>query len=464
MNYSTKKRSACQLHILLNSFTQLSGLPFAALLTEQQLEPLVGQATGNIYTPLVTLWMFLSQVISPDGSCRDAVARFLSWRSQNGQDVCSANTGAYCKARRKLNEDTLKTLVADTGNQLHQTAEPEWLWKGRNVKIVDGTTFTATDTPENQRAYPQPDGQKAGLGFPMLRAVALISLAVGTVLDMAISPYSGQGTGEVSLLRKLWNSLQSDDLLIGDKIYCSYPEIAVLAARNVNFVLPRNASRKTNFRKGKRLGRRDHVVTWTKPRTRPARLSAEEWAEVPETLTLREVEIRLQRRGFRGKTMVVVTTLLDATEHTAEDFGELYAMRWEIEVDLRSIKTALDIGELRCRTPDMVRRELWTSLLAYNLLRGHMANAALHKRIPPREISFKGTMQTLTAFLFPLSQCKAEDFSPMYEVMLTAMASHRVGNRPGRQEPRKVKRRPKHDRLTEPRIKARKKITKFVKI
>ena len=460
MTDSTRNRVACQLQTLLKSFAQTSGLPFAGLLSEERLQRVHENQTGDVYTPAVTLWMFLSQVISPDGSCREAVARLLAWRNFTEQKACSANNGAYCKARQKLDEAVVKELVAETGTQLHEAAEEGWKWKGRSVKLVDGMTFTGPDTVENQAEYPQPDGQKSGLGFPMLRAVALISLAVGSVLETAVSAYSGMGTGEVSLLRKLWHALKPGDLLVGDKIYCSYPEIAVMAARGIDFILPRNASRRTDFRTGKQLGSRDHIITWERPRTRPARLSVQEWSEVPASLTLREVEVRLQRRGFRSKTIVVVTTLLTAAEITAEDLGELYAMRWEIEVDLRCIKASLSVGELRCRTPAMLRLELWTALLAYNLLRGQMAQAAHQANVAPRDISFIGALQTLNAFRMQLQLCEDDNMLSLH----TAMASHRVGNRPGRQDPRKTKRRSKHDRLTEPRTEARKRITKPTKI
>lgn len=461
---SRKNRVSRQLQTLLKSFVQIDGLPFASMLSEEQLRPVLEVETGEVYTPIVTLWMFLSQVINPGSSCREAVARLLAWRIQTGQDACSSRDGAYCKARQKLDEQALKKLFTDSGNQLHRAVKETWLWKGRNVKLLDGTTFTAPDTPKNQQAYPQPDGQKPGLGFPMLRAVALISLASGAVLEMALAAYSGKGTGEVSLLRKLWESLLPGDLLVGDKIYCSYPEIAVLAARGVDFVLPKNFSRKTDFRSGRRLGRRDHVVTWTKPERRPDRLSVEEWAAVPRTLTLRETEVTLQRHGFRTKTIVVVTTLLDETEITADDLGQLYAMRWEVEVDLRSIKSAMGIGELSCRSPEMIRRELWVSLLAYNLLRGHMAEAASQAGLMPRDLSFSGAMQTMLSFLPQLSVSDTAKVPLIYETMLKAMSQHRVGNRPGRQDPRKIKRRRKHDLLNEPREEARKKIPKPVKI
>ncbi len=448
---------------LVQAFGQDSGLPFARLISPELLQRTIGDETGKVYTPAVTLWMFLSQVLSPDGSCADATARLVAWRAASGLEPCSANNGAFCKARQKLDEQQLGTLVRESGNQLHKSTSPEWLWKGRAVTLVDGTTFTAADTPENQAGYPQPDSQKPGLGFPMIRAVALISLAVGAVRNWAAGPYSGKVTGEISLLRRLMNTLEQGTLLVGDAIYCVYAELALLAARKVDFVLPQNNERRTDFRRGTRLGRRDHIVTWTKPARRPERLSPAEWAAVPATLTVREVEVRLHRRGFRSKTIVVVTTLLDAIEYSASDLGELYAMRWEIEVDLRSIKSSLGMGHLRCRTPSMLRRELAVSLLAVNLLRSHLAEAAARSGLQPRDLSFTGAIQTLNAFSPLFRRSSPAALPALYDRFLSAIVTHRVGKRPGRQEPRKLKRRDKHPRLMEPRSIARTRITKLEK-
>jgi hypothetical protein len=445
------------------AFGQACGLPFASLISTDSLQRTIGDETGKVYTPAVTLWMFLSQVLSPDGSYADAVARLVAWRAESGLPPCSANNGAFCKARQKLDEQSLATLVRESGAQLHERTKPEWLWKGRAVTLVDGTTFTAADTPENQAQYPQPDSQKPGLGFPMIRAVALISLAVGAVRDWAAGPYSGKGTGEISLLRRLIESLEQGTLLVGDAIYCVYAELTLLAAREVDFVLPQNNERRTDFRRGTRLGRRDHIVTWTKPGRRPERLSQAEWAAVPETLRVREVEIRLHRHGFRSKTIIVVTTLLDAIEYSASDLGELYAMRWEIEVDLRSIKSSLGMGHLRCRTPPMLRRELAVALLAVNLLRGHLAEAARRSGLRPRDLGFTGAIQTLNAFSPLLRRSSPAALPTLYDRFLSALATHRVSRRPGRQEPRKLKRRDKHPRLMEPRSIAKTRITKLEK-
>ena len=202
-----------------------------------------------------------------------------------------------------------------------------------------------------------------------------------------------------------------------------------------------------------------YLVTWLKPKQRPPRLTAAEWSAVPDTLQLRQLKVTLTRNGFRSKTIVVVTTLADASEFTPSDLGELYALRWEIELDLRSIKVALGAARLRCRTPAMLRRELRVILLAYNLLRGHMASAAQRHNLQPRNLSLTGALQTLNAFL-PVFQSGACDESAL-TTFLRAIATHRVGNRPGRQEPRRVKRRQKHDSLTQPRDEARKTITRL---
>lgn len=456
-------RSSCQVAALVKSFGQAAGLPFANLLRPEDLSILANQATGRIYTPMVTLWMFLSQVLSSDRSCSAAVARLLEWRLRTGADPCSANNGAYCKAREKLRETDLQQLAVQSGERLAQQAPDEWLWKNKRVFLLDGTTYIGPDTSENQREYPQPDGQKPGLGFPMLRAVGLICMVTGALRSLAMGAYSGKGTGEVSLLRQIWDFLQPDDVVIGDAIYCCYPEIGGLISRGVDVVLHKHGNRKTDFRRGKRLGKGDHIVVWQKPATRPARLTPEEWDEVPHTITLRESRVQLQRHGYRTKVIVVITTLQNPETVTTTELGELYAHRWDVEGDLRSIKCQLGMSELRGRTPSMLRREVWVSLLAYNLLRGHMAAAAQTLGTTPRHLSFCAARQTLNSFLALFSLC-GTNYPEIFSHFLVALAAHRVRQRPGRQEPRKLKRRKNQDRLTEKRSVARSRIKKMKKL
>ena len=458
MLHSTPLRLAHQIDSLRATFGQSSGLPFASLLSGNDLDAFAASADEPVYTPLVTLALFLSQVFDADHSCCQAVARLLAQRALDGQPPCGAGTGGYCKARCRLSEAPLHQLMQKTGRTLHQQALPDWLWKGRPTKIIDGSTATMPDTPANQAAYPQPDGQQPGLGFPMVRLGVLLCLATGAVLDVAVAAYQGKGTGELSLLRQLWQHLEPGDILLGDRIYCSYFEIALLQQRGIDVVLHKHQSRRTDFRTGRRLGLSDHVVVWKKPK-RPDWLDEAAYAALPETMAVREVAIRVRGQGGRRRRIVLVTTLLDPGPMSRESLGEGYQQRWHGELDVRSIKEAMQMGQLRCKTPEMVRKEIWVHLLAYNLIRGVIAQAAARQERKPRAISFTAAMQTLNAFGFGLQRETGERARELWERLWVAIAAHRVGNRPGRVEPRAKKRRKKnYPHLKEPRDKARKKL------
>jgi len=418
----------------------------------------LGENTEPIYTPLVTLGMFLGQVLDPLGSCRAAVARLLARLTATGQPACSTNTGAYCKARARLPEDALHALARRTGGTRSERADGRWLWRGRRVRIADGTTLTASDTTANQKEYPQPDGQKPGLGFPMLGLVVLFCLATGAVLEAAFCPYRGKATGEISLLRQVWADLDAGDILLGDRIYCSYFEIALLRRRGIDVVCRKHQSRRTDFRKGQRLATHDHRIEWPKP-TRPDWLADAEYRALPATPAVREVRVVVPNRGFRVRRFEVITTLPDSGPTTVSDLGELYRRRWQAELDLRSLKQSMGMDQLRCKTPAMVRKELWVYLLSYNLVRGAMAESAREATIPPGSLSFKGGVDTLLAFGAVLCELTGERREATLRRLWKAVSTHRVGNRPNRVEPRAIKRRKKsYPMLNQPRKLARQRL------
>jgi hypothetical protein len=419
-------------------------LYFAALLSQDRILKAFGAARaawqGWVYTPAVTVWVFLSQCLSPDHSCRDAVARLVAWRWAQGLSPCSADTGAYCTARSDLPEEALHALVRDTGKQVEDESPQTWLWHGRKVRVVDGSTLTMPDTPENQAAYPQQKTQKPGCGFPIARILVIFSLSAGTVLEAAIGKYQGKQTGENSLFRRLYGVLAEGDIILADRYFSGWSDIALPLARGIDVVIRKHQQRRTDFRTGRRLGKDDHLVVWTRPQ-RPKWMSAEQYATLPDELTLREVRIRVAQKGFRTETLIVVTTLLDAERYPSEEIALLYRRRWQAELHLRSLKIVLQMDHLRCKTPERVRNEFFTHLLGYNLIRGVMAAAAFQSGRLPWEISFKGTLQTLSQFLpMLLSRIPSEAWCA---ALLTAVASHIVGDRPDRIEPRLVKRRPK---------------------
>ena len=457
---SQATRSRVGRHV--NSLRDSTLLPFHDLLDVTMVKTALAEErvafSERLYTPLVTLCLFLSQVLDPDHSCRAAVARLIVWLTLNGLKPCAPETGSYCDARQRLPLGVVTRLVRRTAREIEGRAAVTWLWKGRPVLLVDGTTASMPDTPENQRAFPQAKTQGVGLGFPLVRMVAMIALATGVVRDLALGPYRGKETGETALFRTLWDGLASGEIVLGDRYFRSFFGIAGLTRRGVDVLFRMHQRRKYDFRRGRRLGVEDHVVTWAKP-PRPEWMNEATYALMPDELTVRELRVWVEQDGFRVNELVLVTSMLDAAEYPKEEVACLFLQRWNIELDLRSIKVVLQMDVLRCKSPEMVEKEIWMHLLAYNLIRGVMAKAAEAHGRPPRQVSFKGALQTMTAFQDTLRRAQPKERAGLVEAMFKAIASHQVGDRFGRVEPRANKRRPKSQRyLTESRDQARKRL------
>ena len=448
-----------QVAFVSRQFLQDGQLPFTDILSthcfSQALETIGVCWNDRIFTPLVTLWVFLGQVLSADHSCRAAVARLIAHRVSQGLKPCSSETGAYCQARKRLPERFFSEIACQVGRNLDARAESQWLWKGRRVYLFDGSTVSMPDTAENRKDYPLTYNQRPGSAFPVARIGAIISLACGAILNLGICRYAGKGQGEVSLLRQLWDILRPGDVLLTDCLMSNWTTIVMLKQRGVETVSRLNkAVRSADFRRGIRLGKDDHLVHWFKP-TSIRSVDRETYRSLPEFITMRETRIRIEQPGFRTRSIVIVTTLLDPEQTTKEDLATLYRARWNNELDLRSIKITMQMDLLRCKTPELVRKEIWTHVLAYNLIRTIMAQAASQIGIQPRAVSFMATIQILEAFQPVIAHQGYRGIEPrqeLYQQLLTAIATHRVADRPDRFEPRMTKRRPKnYDRLTKPR-------------
>jgi len=451
--------------LVLTSFLHRRGLPFADALSEGTIQRAFDKEDAcfaaddeqAVYTPAVTLWAFLSQVLftGAQRSCVAAVARVVVLRVALERGPCSSNTGAYCRARGKLSESVLQRLTANVADGCERRVEDSWLWHGRHVHLVDGTTVSMPDTPQNQEAYPQAGTQREGLGFPVARVVVLLSLATGMVKDMAIGPYTGKETGETALFRELLNRFEAGDILLGDRYFCSYFMIALLAELRIDFVTRVHQRRQVNFRRGRRLGKQDHVVQWTRP-PRPAWMDPQTYDRMPASLAVREILVHVDEPGFRTDAFVVVTTLTDAAEYAKKEIAELYHARWLAELDIRSIKIGLGMDILRCKTPEMVRKEIWTCLLAYNLIRRTMLQSAIAVERSPRQLSFTAALQSVAAGWMAIVLCSDRVAAILIQTTLDNLGDYIVGDRPGRTEPRAVKRRPKpHRLLAKPRDEAR---------
>ena len=336
---------------------------------------------------MLTLAMFLGQVMSADGSCQHIVNQVAVSRLLVGMKPGSVNTSGYCQARQRLPLAMVCGLARQSGALLGEQMPRAWLWRGRHIKLVDGSTLSMPDTEQNQACYPQHGLQAPGVGFPLARLVAVISLAHGAVLDAAMGPYQGKGTGEHGLFRPINSCFDEGDVMLADSYYCSFFLIAEMLERGVDVVFEQHGARKTDFRRGKRLGTRDHLVHWSKP-AKPEWMDEETYNDYPDEIQVREVKV--------GKK-ILVTTFLSPRKVTKAELERLYWQRWNVELDLRNIKTTLGMDTLRCKTPQMCEKEFWVYLLTYNLIRLLMAEAALRAAVSPRQLSFKHTLQIWVA-------------------------------------------------------------------
>jgi len=450
--------------LVLASFLNHPSLPFADVVTEQTIEAAFdqervsfGEDEDAVYAPAMTLWAFLSQVLfkGEQRSCVAAVARVSVLLVALHREPCSGNTGAYCRARARLSEKAIRRIANDVADGCERQADEDWLWHHRHVYLVDGTTVSMPDTPENQAMYPQSGTQRPGLGFPVARVVVLLSLATGMLTDMAMGPYTGKETGETALARQLLGRFKPGDILMADRYYCSYFMLALLLELDVDFVTRVHQFRTVDFRRGRRLGKGDHVVEWKLP-ARPKWMDPETYDRMPKSIEVREIQVRVGQAGFRTESLTVVTTLTDDKEYPRDDIAELYRSRWMAELDIEAIKVTLGMDILRCKTPEMVRKEMWTCLLAYNLIRRTLLQSARASGRTPRQLSFTAAMQTIAASWLVVIAGRDATTEQLITMSLSNISKHRIGNRPGRAEPRAIKRRPKpHDLLMKPRAEAR---------
>lgn len=475
--YPQATRPPTQFALLHRSLLQAGEAPVQTLLSEQRIADLFEQAEISfgededaVYTPAITLWGLLSQVFfkAEQRSCLAAVVRIAALWLTLGRTVSSTNTGAYCRARRKLSGEVLRKISAAIATQAmggtHSSAvgegeppEPdagigpasEYLL-GRLI-MVDGFTVTAADTPENQAEYPQNPVQKEGLGFPILRGVALVSMRSGLLLDAEVGPYSGKGTGETALLWKLLGTLRAGDILVADSYYCTYWLLAECRRRAVHVVMRNHHLRDDSPADARRLVKGQCLAVWTRP-PRPTWMDEETYATMPESLEVRLVESRNEQPGQRTENITIATTLLDHKLHDAAWLAGIYRGRWRVELDIRAIKVTLGMDVLRAKTPEMVRTELWSCLLVYNLLRESLLQAARATGRTCRSLSLTATLQMLgNLWLCAATQSVDTNLRTLFQTHQTTL---KVGNRPGRNEPRVNKRRPKMLKLmTEPRPK-----------
>ncbi|QDV64127.1 IS4 family transposase [Crateriforma conspicua] len=403
------------------------------------------QWRDRIYNPMVTVWLFVMQVISADKSCQNAVGRFNAWRIARGLAKVSGKTTAFCRARSRLPEALFERLLDDVANRCEEAVDEAWLWCGRVVEMVDGWTVTMADTPENQKEYPQMASQKPGCGFPIARMIGVFSLATGAVKHVAMAAYQGKQTGETALLRTILHHILPERILLADRYYASFWLLAASEIKKIDLVARVHHLRKVDFRRGLKQGYLDQLVAYHKPQ-RPSWMSAQEYEEYPQSILVRHLRYKIHQKGFRTREVTLATTLLDAEVYTADDLASLYGRRWSVELHIRSLKTQMTMEHLRCQSPRMVRKEVHCHLIGYNLIRAAMIASALKFRLSPTRLSFTGAMQALEEFAASLRLCGGRS-QQQWKNLLETISELRVGNRPGRQEPRELKRRAKQYKL-----------------
>ncbi len=413
------------------------------------LNALANKQRSRLFPTHKTFFLFLWQVLSAERSCSEVLQAFLAWRAHNHQAQASPNTAAYCKARQRLNLTTLQTVQHTLAAHVAQQAQSDQRWYDRTVVVVDGTGLSMPDTPENQNKYPQGKSSKPGCGFPQMKMVALFCLATGALLRHA---QSHRKVGELTLFRRMWDTLYSGDVVLADRGFCNFADYYRLGLRNIDSVMRLHQRRTKGLSLLKRLGPGDKLVSWHKSKPTPKGFTKEQWAAIPDTLTVRHITFMPSIPGFRTKKITVATTLTDHKQFPATAFAELYQRRWLVELFLRDIKITLGMDILRCKTPAMIQKELTMHLIAYNLIRLTMVQAAVKAKCNVQRISFKATLQAVRQWAPYIRHADVEQREQFYQSMLIAISRIPIPNRPYRSEPRAKKRRAKnYQHLTKPR-------------
>lgn len=405
----------------------------------------------RLFPPVRMFWLFLGQVLSSDGSCRETLRKFQAWLSQQGSGASSANSSGYCQARKRLQLEAVRAAHEQVVKKISARSSGLGLWLGRVVKVFDGSCLSMPDTPANQRTWPQQKSQKPGCGFPLMRVVAVFSLFTGALLDWAEGDYH---TSELTLFRRLWDTLKPEEVFLGDRGFCGYAVWYLLVGRGVDLVLRKPEKRSRKPRLVERLSKHDRIVEWKKSGPCPNWLSREQWEQIEERMPVRELKLFISRRGYRTKKLTVVTSLLDPALYPAQAIAELYRRRWSAELYLREIKVVMGMDILRCKTPELVEKELAMRVIAYNLVRALMLEAAVKERAELDRISFKGTVSALRVWAPILAQknMSRSKRDRIYCDLLHYLAHDLVPLRPNRREPRAKKRRTKpYQLLTKPR-------------
>jgi hypothetical protein len=393
---------------------------------------------ARVFSVARTFWGFLWQVLNPDSACREVVRQIQALFALHNGCAVAEGTGAYCQARRRLADETLQQVRS--ASAAHAETHGRRWWHGLNPKLIDGCWVSLPDTKANQKRYPQPGGQKPGCGFPLLKLVGVFSLATGVLLDYA---KGNKHQHELTLLQELLADFQPGEVAVADRGFCCFSLLAQWLLRGVGSVLRLHPKRSADLRKGQRLGKQDRLMTWRKPARKPWYVPEAIWQQLPDEVPVRVLRFTLNVKGFRTASVTLVTTLVDAQKYPAAAIARLYARRWQIELRFRDLKTTMGMDVLRCQTPAMVHKELELHFIAYNLIRCVMVAASRQHQVPLERLSFKGSLDATRQFSGALAQAGSQrKRQQLFARLLEVIAHDEVPDRPGRYEPRAVKRRP----------------------
>ena len=448
------QKLAEEIELLKQKTFKQTGEMFGKFIPDKELRPEKSGPMSRVrlFSKENTFWAFFSEVISPDGGCKEVVRKLQAYASVRGVKLPSSSTASYCAARKKLEEQTLESVFRHTSDELERIPE-EGALNGRRVVVVDGTGASMPDTPANQEEWPQSRSQKPGCGFPTMRICGCFSLQTGGLLSYETA---SKKSHELPLLRKQSDTFREDDIFLGDKGFCSFYDVSWLREKEVDSVVTLARRKPVSASKAiKKLGENDLLIKWKKPAyQKKCAYSREEWEKLPNELVLRQIKVVVAVPGFRVKEFYIVTTLLDNQEYSVDAIAELYLRRWDVELFFRDIKTTMGMDILRCLSPDMVRKEVLMHFIAYNCIRRLMYEAAEEASLKVREISFKGSLQALRSWEPHLNNAAAgkKERLKMISDLYEAISNNTILQRPGRREPRCVKRRPKpYQLMTKPR-------------
>jgi len=441
------KSALAQLKEKVTSFRESSlselALLFSGWVPSSKLEPKKKEENSRerVYSLNVTFWAFLYQVISPQTSCRAVVRRVQSFCSERKLEMPSPESTAYCKARQRMPIEDINAIHEAVVSKVQACVRDEQRWKGHDIKVMDGTGITLADTPENQKLFPQPSSQLPGCGFPVLKMVACFCLSSGALLKWVETNLKSH---ESRILQQFLGFFGANDVVLTDRGFTSYSNIGLLIQQGVNAVMRAHQARKLDYRSGVKLGRYDRLMTWVKPQ-RQKGWTVEQWAALPDTIQVRLVRVFIAVKGYRVRQYDLVTTLTDHEIYTVDDLADLYYQRWAVELFFRHIKTTMGMEQLRCKTPEMVRKELQMFIIAYNLIRALMQEAATRHACELSRLSFKAAIDTLRHFRVALNATnhQPKNYQRIVDDMLAVIASESVPLRIGRSEPRALKKRPK---------------------